>query len=399
MTDFWAARPPEANDLVLRAGTGIGTTAAAALTYAMEIAGCETAAGASMGNAAMLAPEFVGAAGAGSLTSSTMLNTALHLLGAWLMEKPPVFASAINAYLAATSSMIPAALCQSNRVQWESLCAANIPALGMLTPAIIEKDLEYFGGMWPNNAAVGTGYSAALTALMPALAIPPPITPMGASPAAPVEAGAAVAEAAATSVAGQALQASGAAAGQGSAAAPGGMVGDLMQQVTGALQQGGQTASQLGQTVMGLPMQLGQGMFGPLQALPGLLGSFGRGADVSEPVTVAEVVPEGLRAAGPVSAGAAAMPTAGAGGIGAAPAGLTSYTRPTGGFGPDQGGRPTGLRAAGALVGTEPRAPVTPVGAAPVASGAGMLARPGGSVGASEVARVPVLSETRQSGS
>ena len=30
MTDFWAARPPEVNDFILRAGAGVGTTAAAA---------------------------------------------------------------------------------------------------------------------------------------------------------------------------------------------------------------------------------------------------------------------------------------------------------------------------------------------------------------------------------
>ncbi|BBY97681.1 PPE domain-containing protein [Mycolicibacterium fallax] len=398
MADFWAARPPEVNDLVLRAGSGIATTAAAALTYVMEISGCETAAGMSIGNAGMLAPDFVGLAGAGSLLSATTLNTTLQLLAGWLMEKPPVFASAINAYLSASSAMIPAAVCQGNRVQWESLCAANVPALGTLTPAIIEKDLEYFGGMWPNNAGVGTGYSAVLMGLIPALSIPPPITPLAASPAAPVQAGAAVAEAAATGAVAPALQASGAAAGMAGpsgAAGPGGMLGDLMQQVTGGVQQGGQAVGQLAQNVVGMPMQLGQTLTGPVQALTGLFGSFGNRGEAAAVEPVVEAVPEAVRPGVglPLAPGAGSV-LGGAAGA-ATPAGLTSYTRPTAGFAPEPGGRPTGLRGAGVLGAVETR--TAPAGGVPVGSGAGMLARPtGGSAGSGEVGRVRVFAEAEQ---
>lgn len=394
MTDFWAARPPEVNDFILRAGAGVGTTAAAAVGYAMELAGCETAAGVSMGNAAALAPEFVGVAGIGSQLTQTMLNTTLHLLSAWLMEKPPVFATAINAYLTATSTMIPAALCEGNRVQWEALCAANIPALGMLTPQIIEKDVEYFGGMWPNNAGVGTGYSATLMALIPALAVPPPITAMGASPAAPAEAGAAVAEATAAGAAGTAMQASKAAAGLAGEAAGGPAQGmdSVIGQVSGVTQQVGQVGSQLMQTVTGIPMQLGQTAFGAFQALPGMFGSFGRGETALAPELADEAVPrtaEPVRATGGVPVSAGLGPTAGSGPARGAAVGLTSYTRPSSNFAPESGGRPTGWRTAGTLNAAEAR---VATGGAAMPMAPGMLGRAGtGSGRAEDISRVKVV--------
>ncbi|MCV7192922.1 PPE domain-containing protein [Mycolicibacterium brumae] len=393
MTDFWAVRPPEVNDLALRGGTGIATTSMAALTYVMEIAGVEAAAGVSLNNAATLAPEFVGLAGAGSMATGTMLNTTLELLGGWLIAKPPVFATAINAYLTATSTMIPAPVCVENRTEWEALCAANIPALGMLTPRIIEKDLEYFGGMWPNNAGVGTSYSAALMTLIPALSIPPPITGMGASPAAPAEAGAAVAEATASGAVGEALQAGHAAANLTTAGSSSGSMSDVMSQVTGAVQQAGEAGTQLGQSLFGLPTQLPQAGIGLLQAFPGLFGSLGKSDDSVAPELSAAVLADGPRPSAPAPAVAGLGPTAGYSPTPGAATGLSSYTRPTSGFAPDPGGRPTGLRSAGALTATEARAPVT--GGAPVAPG--MLARSPGSAGVTEVARVRVVAEPRNS--
>ena len=74
---------------------------------------------------------------------------------------------------------------------------ANPSALWSLTPAIAERDMEYYGEHWPHNSSVGWGYSTAMSGFTAALGMPPPLAPAGASPAAPAAAGQAVAQAAA----------------------------------------------------------------------------------------------------------------------------------------------------------------------------------------------------------
>jgi PPE-repeat protein len=63
--------------------------------------------------------------------------------------------------------------------------AINPWVLGALTPEIAALNLEYFGFMWPNNAAAGVSYGAALDGFGAALMAPAPPALSGASPSQP----------------------------------------------------------------------------------------------------------------------------------------------------------------------------------------------------------------------
>jgi hypothetical protein len=234
----------------------------------------------------------------------------------------------------------------------------------------VERDCEYFGEHWPHNSGVGWSYSAALTALIAALAVPPPIAPLGASPAAPAAAAEAVGQAAAQAGMHNAVQASTQTAGRAasSTASPTeatGQLSSLMQEptqlVSGAtapLKELLQVPMQAMQCVTSLPQGLMQafgGMF-PSSGAPSVAAGSGGGSV-------------------PVLAGGAVSP-GGAGGAGGFPgAGLTSYTRPTSSFEAQAGGRPASLRA-GVLNAAEVRGPMASTGGAPVPmTPAGMLAR------------------------
>ncbi len=249
-----------------------------------------------------------------------------------------------------------------------SLTPAQTPWFGQNTPGIVERDCEYFGEHWPHNSGVGWAYSGALSALIAALTVPPPIAPMGASPVAPAAAAEAVAQAAAQTGMHNAVQASGQvaqSAGQG-AASPAEATGQLssllqpMQMVSSAtepLKQMLQAPMQAMQGVTSLPQSMMQGFGGMFPAA---------GA------------PSGVAAAeSAVAAGGMAGSAGGGGGAagGFPGAGLTSYTRPTSSFEPEAGGKPTGLRA-GVLNAAEVRGPTVSTGGAPMPmTPAGMLAR------------------------
>ncbi len=70
----------------------------------------------------------------------------------------------------------------------EAMDKANPSVLWQFTPAIAQHDLEYYGGHWPHNSAIGMGYSTALGGFTAGLGTPPPLAPEAASPAAPAAA-------------------------------------------------------------------------------------------------------------------------------------------------------------------------------------------------------------------
>lgn len=378
----WPGLPPEVNYLRLvgPGAAGTATTMANAVGWQAVAAGNEVALSQSMLNSAATAPNFEGVGGTSSLASVTGLNTWLQLLAAWAQGKPPVVASAVGAYEAAVSAMIPAAISLFNRTEQAANVAMNPSVFGALTPVIVALDATYFGEHWPHNAGIGVAYGAALAALAAALAIPVPISPPGASGVAPAAAtataAAAVAEAAGKAVAGEALTGSAEAAGGGGAAAPtaaalsGQTVMQPVQAMLGALQ-----------PTMGMfqiPMQVAQGLAGLPQSAAGLLGSPPGGAG---PAALAGV-PAGVVGVG-AGAGVAGMGVgagAGAGGIGTGVGGLptsgiTSYSRPASTFAPENAGRPTGHGGVGPGA-AELRGPTTTGGGLPVGpAGAGMLAR------------------------
>ncbi|KCR55136.1 Conserved protein of uncharacterised function, PPE family, PPE69 [Mycobacterium tuberculosis] len=202
----WAARTPEANDLLLKAGTGVGTHLANQTAWTTLGASHHASGVASAINTAATAASWLGVGSAASALNVTMLNATLHGLAGWVDVKPAVVSTAIAAFETANAAMRPAPECMENRDEWGVDNAINPSVLWTLTPRIVSLDVEYFGVMWPNNAAVGATYGGVLAALAESLAIPPPVATMGASPAAPAQAAAAVGQAAAEAAAGDGMR-------------------------------------------------------------------------------------------------------------------------------------------------------------------------------------------------
>jgi PPE-repeat protein len=359
--------PPEIVAAILEAGPGPVSTIANQLVWITETIGHELCTGFSAVNTAATAAQWRGLGGAASAGNATSLNTELQTIAGWTTHKIAVVQAALDAYAVARPSVIPSVVSQTNRDEWAALNASNI--LGQNTPAIIERDLEYFGEHWPHNSSVGLAYSGTLTGLTAALAVPPPTAEAGAVPAAPAAAGEAVAQAAADP--GDALGAS-AAPGAQAAASPGEMTGPL----SSALSQGGQAVSGATEPLNSVGQASGQAVQG-FSAMPQtMMGTFApvRPTDVGAADAAATESVTGSARAG-VGAVGGLGPGAG-GGYSGTP--LTSFTRPANPFAPEDGGRPLGR--AGVLNAAEVRGPTTtaPAGGAPMpmsSAGTGMLGR------------------------
>ncbi|MBV8788304.1 MAG: PPE family protein [Mycobacterium sp.] len=368
----WAARTPEENDLLLKAGAGVVTHLANETAWTALAATHHASGVASAINTAATSTSWMGAGSAASAANVTMLNASLHGLAGWVDVKPAVVSTAVSAYQMANGAMHPAPECIANRDEWGVDNGINPMVLGALTPRIVSLDVQYFGVMWPNNSAVGASYGAILTSLSESLAIPPPIASMGASPAAGAQAASAVGDAAAQTAAGDGMR----------AAYQGAQTGT---QGAGQAASGGQDfASQAGsfmepvQSVMGAvpqamqaPMQMMQAPMSAMQPLMGMFSNAGAMGGAS-PAASAVSATSSLSAA---EAGAASVGSGGAS-LGGAAMPATSFTRPVSAFEPATGGRPVGLRPSGAL-GAEAMRPQTtsmggsPMGGMPVGHGAG----------------------------
>lgn len=354
---LWPSSPPEANymRLVGPGAAGVATTTASCAVWQALMVSDEVAFSVSALNTAVTAADFEGVGGLSSATTVTGLNAALQMLAGWVQEKPPVAASAVSAYQTAVSSMIPAEVAIANRTEQSANVALNPLVLGALTPAIVALDAAYFGEYWPHNAAVGIAYGAALAALSAALAVPPPLSSLGASPAAPAAAAAAVAQAAGQAAAGEVMQQSAQAAnlaGEGTAmpAAATAQVGQAAALISQPLQ-----AMSAAQPVTGMFRAPGQALRN-LAGLPQLLGGALATGGLDEPVDDSYISPALLGAQGMSSPGGAAgiAPSPGGGsasgpgvsaGVGGIPGtGLTTYHRPASSFAPETAGRPAPLK-------------------------------------------------------
>jgi hypothetical protein len=291
----------------------------------------EMSMGLSAANTAATAATWQGSGATASTAAAAGLNTGLAALAGWAAEKVAVTQAAAEAYTTASSAVIPSAACQLNRDQWASANATNF--FGIRTPEIVALDLEYFGEHWPHNSAVGGAYCTALNTLSAALAIPVPVAPMGASPAAPAAAGEAVARAAAQTGMDDAM---------GVSTKASKAMGQMASAPSGASSLP-EAASAAAQPLAGLaqaPMQaLQQSASAPatlMQSVGGMFGSAARGIAPAE----ATAAPAASVPTAPVAQTAGGTGTTSTGYPGA---GLTSYARPAGSFEPPVGGRPAGL--------------------------------------------------------
>jgi PPE-repeat protein len=361
--------PPELVAAIFEAGSP-ASVLANNVVWVTETANKELSAGLSAANTLATAAQWQGVGSVTSTVTATGLNAGLQTLVGWTAEKISITQAAVEAFMVARSAVIPSLVSQTNRDEWTVLNATNW--FGQNTPGIVDRDTEYYGEHWPHNSGVGWTYSGALSALIAALAVPPPVAPMGASPAAPAAAGEAVAQAAAQAGMTNALQAStqvAQTAGQATPADATGQLGSLMQQPMQMLSSATEPLKELLQA----PMQAMQGFTSLPQSMMQAMG----GMFPSTGAPIAAAAAEPVVAAAGVAGGAAG---GSGGGVGGFPgAGLTSYTRPTSSFEPETGGRPSSLRA-GVLSAAEVRGPTasTGMGGAPMPmSPAGMLARGG----------------------
>jgi PPE-repeat protein len=195
---------------------------------------------------------------------------------AWIRVGQVQAAEVAAAHTAAVETMIPAAVCLTNRSTQAGLVATNW--IGQNTPGIIALDGQYYGHFWVTNATARTGYGQVVTTALGAIAEPPPLSPTASDPAA---AAAGAAQAAAQSGSQGALQVSAQTMTQ-TASAPagdvmsGGSAGSIMSSMAGeAGGLFGEASSALGPLTSAgqqFPSMLAQapsmfsGMLGPLMS-------------------------------------------------------------------------------------------------------------------------------------
>lgn len=339
----WAVSPPEANHLRLLGvgAAGTATTLASGAAWQALVASNELACSLSTSNTACTAAGFAGVGGAASAAAATALNGSLHMLAGWAEQKAGIAAAAVSAYEAAASAMIPAEISIANRTQQAADVAMNPLVFGMLTPAIIALDIEYFGEHWPHNAGIGIAYGLALAGLTAALAVPPPLPPTGSSAGSAVAAAESVTQSASQAAAGEAMKQSSRAADETRASS--------QEVAQGALEPLTAAANPLN-ALGGFLQPMRTLLDAPLQSLSGVP----RGADrESVPAWDGEYRPPDLPLVG-------STPHAGAVGISASPGGSvtgarpgsltgsaaipTTYVRPATTFPTELSGRPAGLQ-------------------------------------------------------
>jgi hypothetical protein len=371
--------PPESVAALLETSDP-STIMANIAAWLAEVIQHELSMGLSVANIAATLEQWIGLGGAAYGMKGSELNfLGLEPLAAHCLKHVTIGQAAVEANAVAKSAVIPSAVALGNRAEFKVDNDINPWVLGMLTPRIGELEGEYTE-YWGQNTSVGLVYANALTTLIGAISsTPPPITPMGASPAiasAPAEA---AAQAAANSGA-QAGSTVGDVAGQ--AASPAAGMGDQLSSFMGPVQGLMSGVTQPFQSVAGLPQQGLQGLSSAIQPLMSAFPSMSPQSAAAAEAAGAEAVGATLGgggAAGGISAGAGG----GASGISSSAAGLTSFTRPTSTFEPETvGGRATGLRPGGVLNAAELRGPTTTAGMGggpmPVSpAAAGMLGREG----------------------
>ncbi|WP_038855070.1 PPE domain-containing protein, partial [Mycobacterium avium] len=84
----WAARTPEDNDMLLKAGVGVGTHVANQTAWTTLAATHHASGVASAINTAATSASWLGAGSAASAANVTMLNASLHGLAGWVDVKP-----------------------------------------------------------------------------------------------------------------------------------------------------------------------------------------------------------------------------------------------------------------------------------------------------------------------
>ncbi|ORB91153.1 hypothetical protein B1T49_20115 [Mycobacterium persicum] len=202
----WPVFSPEDNYATLASGSGPASTLAYAETLSAQAVQVQAVVAASSASgASTYGGGWRGAGAAASAATQAAVDTQHELLAAALVEKAAHVATAAGAHQSALASMVTAQEAGANRREQAAAQQLNPLVWGALTPMIVALDVQYYGQMWPQNAAAGASYGAALRAAAAAIMVPFPPAVAGASSAAAVVG---LAETGVMSAAGAAVQAS-----------------------------------------------------------------------------------------------------------------------------------------------------------------------------------------------
>ncbi len=199
MTHPWPMFAPEANYYSMVLGAGPAPMLAYGDVLLAHNASMTAVVGVSTATAVGTAAAFVGNAGSASEAALVEHNTQHAVFADEALARAQIAHLAAATHSATVTQMVPAPPAHANRLEEAADELINPIVWGALTPRIADLNLEYFGFMWPNNAAAGVRYGAALDGLGAALMAPSLPAISGGSAAAVAVAAATVAESAALS--------------------------------------------------------------------------------------------------------------------------------------------------------------------------------------------------------
>ncbi|HEY1840318.1 MAG TPA: PPE domain-containing protein, partial [Mycobacterium sp.] len=153
MSHPWPMFPPEANWYSLALGPRSAPSVAAAETLEAHHAAMTAVAGTSMAQGAVTAKSYTGLGGTASEAALVTHNNEHLAFAEQTLAKAQIFHMAAAVNESSFAQMVPAPPAHANRFEEAADEVINPMVWGALTPRIADLNLEYFGFMWPNNAA------------------------------------------------------------------------------------------------------------------------------------------------------------------------------------------------------------------------------------------------------
>lgn len=168
---YWGLSP-EIN--AIRLTTGPGATAMAPVLAGYETAGIthlEQGTQMITTAATTAAASWQGHGGTSMLAAAVPKSEWQVEAAAHAAKAGALIGEAATAHASAVAATVPYPVVIQNRVREATLQAANVPAMGTLTPAIIETNVEY-GEFWAQNASAMTTYATAGLGIITGLSVP-----------------------------------------------------------------------------------------------------------------------------------------------------------------------------------------------------------------------------------
>lgn len=166
----WPLTDPATAYLQMTGGAGAAPMHAASAALHALGGSVEGTVASSTANAVGLSATWSGQGSVASAVSAAAMAGADTHYSVLSMLKGQLLNAAGELHTTTVPTMVTHVQADANRVEWTVDNGINPMVLGMLTPRLIDLDTEYFGFMWPNNAAAGLRYGAGLDALGAALA-------------------------------------------------------------------------------------------------------------------------------------------------------------------------------------------------------------------------------------